>query len=102
MENVIEINKGVNVVAFYFKNAGQRLKCFPKRMEYDGRRVDFTETGLVHPTKKGQRAVHVFDMTDGNADYRLEFDAQSLDWTLVYVADMQPGTVSGLQNAAYA
>ena len=87
MENVIEINKAVNVVAFYFKNAGQRLKCFPKRMEYEGRRVDFTETGLLHPTKKGQRMVHVFDMTDGSADYRLEFDAQSLDWTLVYVAD---------------
>ena len=94
MENVNEINKAVNVVAFYFKNAGpayrtgrQRLKCFPKRMEYDGRRVDFTETGLLHPTKKGQRMVHVFDMTDGQADYRLEFDAENLDWTLVYITD---------------
>lgn len=102
MENVIEINKGVNVVAFYFKNAGQRLKCFPKRMEYDGKRVDFTETGLVHPTKKGHRMVHVFDMTDGQADYRLEFDAQSLDWTLVYIADMQEELSSGLQSAVFA
>ncbi len=89
MQNVVEINKAVNVVAFYFKNAGQRLKCFPKRMEYEGRRVDFTETGMVHPTHKGQRLVHVFDMTDGNADYRLEFDAEHLDWKLVYVADGQ-------------
>lgn len=89
MENVVEINKGVNVVAFYFKNAGQRLKCFPKRVEYDGRRIDFTETGMLHPTHKGKRLVHVFDMTDGNADYRLEFDAENLDWTLVYVADGQ-------------
>ena len=97
MENVIEMNKAVNVVAFYFKNAGQRLKCFPKRMEYEGHRVDFTETGMLHPTKKGQRAVHVFDMTDGNADYRLEFDAQNLDWTLVYVAD---GQFAGHQVAA--
>ena len=94
MENVNEINKAVNVVAFYFKNAGQRLKCFPKRMEYDGRRVDFTETGMLHPTRKGQRLVHVFDMTDGNADYRLEFDAENLDWTLVYVADGQFATHS--------
>ena len=89
MENVNEINKAVNVVAFYFKNAGQRLKCFPKRIEYEGHRVDFTETGMIHPTRKGQRMVHVFDMTDGNADYRLEFDAENLDWTLVYVADGQ-------------
>lgn len=102
MENINEINKGVNVVAFYFKNAGQRLKCFPKRMEYDGKRIDFTETGLVHPTKKGQRMVHVFDMTDGAADYRLEFDAQSLDWTLVYVADAHLAPEAGLSNAVFA
>ena len=87
MENVVQVNKTVSVVAFYFKNAGQRLKCFPKRMEYAGRSINFTETGLLHPVKKGARMIHVFDMTDGNADYRLEFDAETLDWTLVYIAD---------------
>ena len=88
MENNVTINKAVSVVAFYFKNAGHRLKCFPKRMEYDGRRVEFTETGLRHPVQKGKSLVHVFDMTDGTADYRLEFDAQNLDWRLVSIADM--------------
>ncbi len=87
MDQVIEVQKDVNVVAYYFKNAGRRLKCFPKRMEFDGRRIEFSETGLRHPTKKGQRLLHVFDMTDGSADYRLEFDAQSLSWKLVYIAD---------------
>jgi hypothetical protein len=87
MENVVNVNKEVSIVAYYFKNAGERLKCFPKRMEYDGKRVDFTETGLRHPTKKGQRMVHVFDMTDGQADYRLEFDAQALIWRLLAIAD---------------
>src|SRR4051794_6151896 len=88
MENVVEINKEVSIVAYYFRNRGEQLRCFPKRMEYDGKRVDFTETGLRHPTKKGQRMVHVFDMTDGQADYRLEFDAQALTWTLICVGDM--------------
>lgn len=87
MENGVTLNKAVNVVAYYFKNTGQRLKCFPKRMEYDGHRVEFTETGLIHPTHKGQRLIHIFDMTDGNADYRLEFDAEKLDWKLVSIAD---------------
>jgi hypothetical protein len=27
--------------------------------------------------------IHVFDMSDGEADYRLEFDAESLTWTLI-------------------
>lgn len=87
MENVININKDVSIIAYYFHNRGNRLNCFPKRMEYDGKRVDFTQTGLRHPTKKGQRMVHVFDMTDGQADYRLEFDAQSLTWTLISISD---------------
>lgn len=95
MENVTLINKDVSIVAYYFHNRGRRLRCFPKAMEYNGRRVNFTETGLVHPTKKGQRTLHIFDMTDGNADYRLEFDAQQLTWTLVSIAD-----ISEQQNAS--
>jgi hypothetical protein len=86
MEDVITLNQDVMIVAYYFKDKDQP-KCFPKRMEYEGKQVVFTETGLRHPTHKGQRMVHVFDMTDGSADYRLEFDAMSLIWKLVYIAD---------------
>lgn len=86
MEDVITLNEDVTIVAYYFKDKDQP-KCFPKRMEYRGKQVIFTETGLRHPTHKGQRMVHVFDMTDGSADYRLEFDAMSLAWKLVYIAD---------------
>jgi hypothetical protein len=86
MEDVITLNQDVTIVAYYFKDKDQP-KCFPKRMEYEGKQVIFTETGLRHPTHKGQRMVHVFDMTDGSADYRLEFDAMSLVWKLVYIAD---------------
>lgn len=94
MDQVNQINKDVSIVAYYFHNRGQRLRCFPKAMEWAGRRINFTETGMVHPTKKGQRMLHIFDMTDGNADYRLEFDAQALTWTLVSIAD-----ISEKQNA---
>jgi hypothetical protein len=94
MDQVTLINKEVNIVAFYFKNDKRRLRCFPRRMEYDGRRVDFTETGLVHPTKQGERMIHVFDMTDGSADYRLEFDAQALRWKLIAITDTNYAPVS--------
>jgi hypothetical protein len=94
MDQVTHLNKEVNIVAFYFKNNARRLRCFPKRMEYDGKRVDFTETGLVHPTQQGQRMIHVFDMTDGAADYRLEFDAQALKWTLVAITDVHYAPIS--------
>ncbi|HXY18206.1 MAG TPA: hypothetical protein VEH48_02175 [Candidatus Nitrosopolaris sp.] len=94
MENVNKINKEVSIVAFYFKNSARRLRCFPKRMEYDGKRVDFTETGMVHPTRQGQRMIHIFDMTDGSADYRLEFDAQALSWKLVAITDVADASLS--------
>jgi hypothetical protein len=92
MENFNEINKDVSIIAYYFKNSARHLRCFPKRMEYDGKRVDFTETGMVHPTQKGKRMVHVFDMTDGNSDYRLEFDAQDLSWKLIAITEMNYGS----------
>src|SRR3989338_3949564 len=91
MENLVEINKEVSIVAYYFKQGTKRLRCFPKKMEWSGKTVIFTEQGLRHPTKKGQRMIHVFDMTDGSAYYRLEFDAEQLTWTLVYVADQAYG-----------
>lgn len=93
MEDVTLINKDVSIVAYYFQDRNQP-KCFPKRMEYAGRQVTFTETGLRHPTHKGQRMIHVFDMTDGSTDYRLEFDAESLSWKLIYMADMAYAAVA--------
>ncbi|MBA3757649.1 hypothetical protein H0X09_02180 [Candidatus Saccharibacteria bacterium] len=94
MEDIVTLNKDVSIVAYYFHNRGSLLKCFPKKMEYEGKSVTFTKTGLRHPTKKGNRMIHVFDMTDGQADYRLEFDAESLSWTLVSIADMHYATPS--------
>ncbi|HVS78826.1 MAG TPA: hypothetical protein VHD84_00855 [Candidatus Saccharimonadales bacterium] len=94
MDQAVLINKEVNIVAYYFKNTSRRLRCFPKRMEYEGKRVNFTETGLVHPTKKGQRLIHIFDMTDGTADYRLEFDAQDLSWKLIAILDSHYAPIS--------
>ena len=99
MENVVEINKDISVVAYYFKNAGKRLNCFPKKMEYEGKSVIFTEQGLRHPTRQGQRMIHVFDMTDGNADYRLGFDAEQLSWKLIYIADQTYGPLDEQYSA---
>ncbi|OGL35264.1 hypothetical protein A3F65_01335 [Candidatus Saccharibacteria bacterium RIFCSPHIGHO2_12_FULL_47_16b] len=99
MENLVEINKEVSIVAYYFKQGTKRLRCFPKKMEWSGKTVIFTEQGLRHPTKKGQRMIHVFDMTDGSADYRLEFDAEQLTWTLVYVADQAYGPMQPLYSS---
>jgi hypothetical protein len=83
MDPTIEINKLVSVLAVFRDKGNQPELCLPIKMRYQGREVVFKELGLRHPTAAGRRMVHVFDMSDGANDYRLEFDAEALTWTLV-------------------
>jgi hypothetical protein len=52
-------------------------------MRWRGRDIELTELALRHPTVSGKRMIHVFHVSDGSSDYRLEFDAEALSWTLV-------------------
>lgn len=62
--------------------------CRPRKFRRaNGREVTITEIGLVHPTTQGRRTVHMFDVTDGQSDYRLEFDSQRLTWRLTMEGD---------------
>ena len=82
MDPTIKINERVDVITvFYAKPNGLDI-CMPKKMKYQGREVTFTTLGMRHPTAKGKRMIHIFDMSDGVNDYRLEFDAENLTWTL--------------------
>ena len=65
-----------------------RIMCEPvKFRRKNGRVIEITEIGLRHPVSHGKRMVHIFDVTDGGADYRLEFDAEHLTWKLTIEAD---------------
>lgn len=79
------INERVEVAAVFYKTKTEQQRCKPIKMHWRGRDITFTELGLRHPTSKGRRMIHVFDITDGANDYRLEFDSEQLLWTLVGV-----------------
>lgn len=85
MDNELFLNERIRVLATF----GDGLNpCQPlKFRRLNGREYDVTEIGLRHPTMKGDRMVHIFDVTDGEADYRLEFDAERLTWHLTREAD---------------
>jgi hypothetical protein len=83
--NYTSINKEVAVTAMYFKGSRQ-LRSYPKRMEFNGREYTFVESGLRYLVQKGHQLVQVFDMTDGEANYRLRFDDHQKLWTLVDIA----------------
>jgi hypothetical protein len=83
MDPTIEINERVDVVVV-FRNRGDIASlCVPSRMRWRGRDIDLSELALRHPTIQGKRMIHVFHMSDGVSNYRLEFDAEALTWTLV-------------------
>ncbi len=79
------INERVEVAAVFYKSKTEQHRCVPLKMHWRGRDIAFSELGLRHPTSKGTRMIHVFDVTDGATEYRLEFDTQQLLWTLVGV-----------------
>jgi hypothetical protein len=89
MDPTIEINQRVDVAAVYKKSGEAHLNCFPSRMRYNNQDIIFKKLAFRHPTAKGKRMIHVFDMSDGTNDYRLEFDAEGLTWTLVAMIEGQ-------------
>jgi hypothetical protein len=56
-------------------------------MRWRGRDIELTELSLRHPTIAGKRMVHAFHVSDGSNNYRIEFDAETLTWTLVAVIE---------------
>jgi hypothetical protein len=87
MDPTITINERVDVIALYRKSGDASTLCFPYKMRYKNQDIVFTKLGLRHPTSRGKRMIHVFDVTDGANDYRLEYDAEGLTWTLVAVLE---------------
>lgn len=79
------LNERIDVVATF----GTGLNpCMPVRFRRaNGRVIEVKEIGLRHPTEKGRRTVHMFDVTDGEADYRIELDSERLVWHLTREGD---------------
>ncbi len=74
------LDERVEVIARF--SAGGR-PCLPvKFRRKNGQEVAVSKLGLGYPYKQGSKTVHIFDVTDGRADYRLEFDSVALTWTL--------------------
>lgn len=76
------INEKVDVVLVAYAKEREIVKFKPIRMKYKHDDIDL-ELLMRHPTIQGKRMIHVFDVTDGTNDYRLEFDAERLTCVLV-------------------
>jgi hypothetical protein len=87
MDPTIAINERVDIVPIFYAQAPEKMLCVPWKMKYRSQEIIFTVFGMRHPTSKGKRMIHVFDMSDGTNDYRIEFDAEGLTWTLINMVE---------------
>ena len=79
------LNEKINVIALFKPG---RTMCEPiKFKRANGKEITITEIGLRHPVKNGTQILHIFDVTNGEADYRLQFNAKTLVWRLIMEAD---------------
>lgn len=90
MDPTIEINERVDVVTVFRKQGDISSLCVPYKMRWRGQEITLTELALRHPTVQGKRMIHVFHVSDGANGYRLEFDAERLNWTLVAMIAERP------------
>ena len=81
----VEVNSRVKVIARFDSSSNIGASVMPIKMLYGGREIVFSELGLYHPTVAGKRMIHVFDMSNNESDYRLEFDAERLVWKLISI-----------------
>jgi hypothetical protein len=85
MNDEIFLNERIKVAALF---GGGLNPCRPiKFVRKNGREIVIREIGLRHPNKKGRKIMHIFDVTDGEADYRIELDSERLTWILTWEGD---------------
>lgn len=77
-------DKEIQITAVYFRSsrADQRFESFPRRMVYEGREYTFVESGMRYLVQKGQQLIKLFDVSDGQTEYRLRQDSDN-HWSLV-------------------
>lgn len=77
------INTPVDITAMGF---GRDLRAIPRRMEYQGRSINFVDNGLRTIIRQGERMAQILTMTDGEQNFRLRSDNHGGSWTLLSIS----------------
>lgn len=77
------INQEVNVTAIRF---GRSFDPIPRRIEFGGRAINFIDEGIRLSIKSGDRLTRLFDMSDGESNFRLRQASGQNGWRLVSIS----------------
>ena len=73
------INEKISVITIFYRQKGLTI---PKKIRWQGRNYDIVKLTYHHKINEGRTIFHIFHVTDGNVDFRLKFDSNSLIWVL--------------------
>lgn len=76
------INTPVTITSMGF---GRDMRAIPRRMEFEGRSIEFVDSGLRAVIQKGERIAQILTMSDGDREFRLKSDNHGGSWTLLSV-----------------
>jgi hypothetical protein len=78
------VNETVSVISSY--NQEKNL-AMPYKMRWRLRDYFIEKLAYHHKVREGRNLFHIFHVTDGNLDFRLRLDTESLSWMLEEVSD---------------
>ena len=78
------MNERVKVLAVYDPETGRTV---PHRLNWSGRTHNLSKMSYYHRQKYGTVTRHIYHVTDGELDFRLFVDSDTLSWTLEEVSD---------------
>ncbi len=81
---VIRMNERVKVMAVYDPETGRTI---PHRINWSGRTHKLSSMSYYHRERLGHATRHIYHVTDGELDFRLFVDSDTLSWTLSEVSD---------------
>lgn len=81
---IIRTREQVKVLAIYDPATGRTI---PHRMNWSGRTHKISKLSYYHREKLGQAVRHIYHVTDGELDFRLFVDSDTLSWTLEEISD---------------
>lgn len=77
------VEKTVTVTAVRF---GKNCETVPRRIEFEGRTINFVDDGLRYCITRGSEITRLFDLSDGESLFRLKQEARTLTWDLLSIS----------------
>jgi len=78
------VEEDVSVITIY--DADTR-SIRPVAMKWRGKRYTIERVAFYHPVRIGRVLHHIYSVTAGAMDYRLDFNSENLHWLLTEVSD---------------